>query len=64
MVHLEVESAGSYPSNLRRKLRANKQQLHWQKDQLEVTHRELNLALRQMSEKAVRDELTGLYNRH
>ena len=55
---------GSYLSNLRKKLRANKQQLHLQKDQLEVTHRELNSALRQMSEKAVRDELTGLYNRH
>ena len=55
---------GSYLSALRKNLRANKQQLHRQKDQLEVTHRELNSALRQMSEKAVRDELTGLYNRH
>lgn len=55
---------GSYLSGLRKNLRANKEQLHQQKDQLEVTHRELNSALRQMSEKAVRDELTGLYNRH
>jgi len=55
---------GSHLSGLRKKLRANKEQLHLQKDQLEVTHRELNSALKQMSEKAVRDELTGLYNRH
>lgn len=55
---------GSHLSDLRKKLRANREQLRQQKDQLEVTHRELNSALRQMSEKAIRDELTGLYNRH
>ena len=55
---------GDYMSSLRRKIRANKEQLLHQKDQLLVTHRELKSVLRQMSEKAVKDELTSLYNRH
>ena len=55
---------GDYMASLRRKLKANKEQLLHQKEQLEITHRELKSVLRQMSEKAVRDELTNLYNRH
>lgn len=55
---------GNYLSGLRKKLRSNRETLQQQKEQLEVTHRELQSILRQMAEKAVRDELTGLYNRH
>ncbi|PCI51972.1 MAG: hypothetical protein COB51_01140 [Moraxellaceae bacterium] len=33
-------------------------------NELELAQRELRSALKQMAEKAVRDELTGLYNRH
>lgn len=55
---------GTYLSGLRKKLRSNRETLKRQKERLEVTHRELQSVLRQMSEKAVRDELTGLYNRH
>ena len=55
---------GTYLSGLRKKLRSNRETLQHQKERLEVIHREMQSILRQMSEKAVRDELTGLYNRH
>ncbi len=61
---LSFSAIGDYMSALRKKLRANREQLLHQKEELEVTHRELQSVLRQMEEKAVRDELTGLYNRH
>lgn len=46
-----------------RLLRANKEVLG-KNNELELIQRELKSALRQMAEKAVRDELTGLYNRY
>ena len=55
---------GDYMSSLRRKIRTNRERLQIQKEELEVTHRELKSVLRQMSEKAIKDELTSLYNRH
>ena len=55
---------GGSLSNLRFKLEKNRQQLFVQKEELEVTCRELESVFRQMSQKAVKDELTGLYNRH
>jgi len=55
---------GDHLSTLRRKIRSNKELLLSQKEQLEITHRELKSVLRQMSEKAIKDELTNLYNRH
>lgn len=55
---------GGYLSNLREKIQGNRNYLLRQKEELQVTYRELESVFRQMSEKAVRDELTGLYNRH
>ena len=55
---------GGSLSALRFKLEKNGQQLFVQKEELEITCRELESVFRQMSIKAVKDELTGLYNRH
>ena len=53
-----------YMSALRAKIHASRNQLVHQKSELEVAHREMKSLLRQMADKAVTDELTGLYNRH
>lgn len=55
---------GDYVSAMRNRLRTHRDILKRGNQELVIAHRELKSALRQMSEKAVRDELTGLYNRH
>lgn len=55
---------GAYLSTLRQSVEHNRKHLLLQKEELQVTYRELESVFRQMSEKAVKDELTGLYNRH
>ncbi len=55
---------GDYVSSTRKRLKNHRQILEKQNLELIIAHRELKSALKQMSEKAVRDELTGLYNRH
>jgi len=55
---------GDYVSSTRKRLKTRRQILEKQNLELIIAHRELKSALKQMSEKAVRDELTGLYNRH
>ena len=55
---------GDYVSSMRKRLKTRRQILEKQNQELIIAHRELKSALKQMSEKAVRDKLTGLYNRH
>lgn len=55
---------GNYVSAMRDRLRVHRGILKQGNEELIIAHRELKSALRQMAEKAVRDELTGLYNRH
>ncbi len=55
---------GDYVSAMRSRLREHRKILLQRNEELIIAHRELKSALRQMSEKAVHDELTGLYNRH
>lgn len=64
IVFASCAALGGYLSTLREKVERNRKQLLLQKEELQVTYRELESVFRQMSERAIKDELTGLYNRH
>lgn len=70
IVMLFCSYVGSYLQAIRHGLKESKRALFvshreitMQRDELEFAHRELQDALRQLGQLAVRDELTGLFNR-
>ena len=70
IVMLFCSYVGSYLQTIRHGLKESKRALFvshseitMQRDELEFAHRELQDALRQLGQLAVRDELTGLFNR-
>lgn len=60
---VSCSTISNYISTLRLRLNENRKNLLVQKEDLQISHRELVSVLRQTAEKASRDELTGLYNR-
>lgn len=54
---------GGYISNLQHRVRGQRKVLEQQRTHLEDTNRQLEMAMNRLEEIAIRDPLTGLYNR-